>query len=140
MGAVYLRHHFCAPGVFVLHETDAGCASLPRQLARILYLYQCDDALTAGVARWAHVQIFFPGAATILGRTGNLREYFATSKCQELPLSKIVRTLDIKYCPVGEVAAWRERGGTQDAEHGPSKGLFWCRSYDCQTGRFEVFR
>ena len=49
----------------------------------------------------------------------------------------MVRTLDIGYCPVGEVGAWRERGGTSDAEHGASGGLFWCRLYEPASGRFE---
>ena len=67
------------PGAFILHETNTGCTSLPRQLARVLYLYEHAEAVTGVVACMAHVQLFFPATATCLGRTGNPREYFATS-------------------------------------------------------------
>jgi hypothetical protein len=129
------------PGSFVLHETDTGCASLPRQLARVLYLYEYRDAADE-ITRCAHVQIFFPGTATCLGRTGNPLEYFATARCQELPLSRVVRTLDIAYRPVADVPAWRERGGTAEAEHAAESngagGLFWRLRFDGHRGRFEV--
>jgi hypothetical protein len=127
------------PGSFVLHETDTGCASLPRQLARVLYLYEYRDAAEE-ITRCAHVQIFFPGTATVLGRTGNPLEYFATAQCQELPLSRVVRTLDIAYRPVADVTAWRQRGGTAEAEHAADSGggLFWRLRVDGRQGRFEV--
>jgi hypothetical protein len=56
-----------------------------------------------------------------------------------LPLETVTRAVDMAYLGMeDDLQTWRERGGTQQAEHTLNSGNFWRLQYCGYTGRFQV--
>lgn len=135
------------PGSFILLNHDTGVANLPYQVGRIIYLCDVDNGDQAGSSKHAHVQMFTLSTATTLGWMGNPDERFALAHCVSVPLAHVVRTLDMEHRSVADTSVWRERGGTEQAEHNGGGGgdtsgngggrTFWRLQYNPSTGSFE---
>jgi hypothetical protein len=79
------------------------------------------------------------GSTTALGNHGHQREFFSLASCMMLPLETVTRAVDMAYLGMeDDLQTWRERGGTQQAEHTLNSGNFWRLQYCGYTGRFQV--
>ena len=87
----------------------------------------------------AHVQRLVRSEDTILGGTGDNREYFLLAQCEDVELSRGMKVLDIKQVTVSDIAEWRSQGGTRGAalnqDVGGADG-FWRQKYQPEFGRF----
>ena len=102
--------HCLKPGHFLLikpdREEDRSVAHYP---CRVLYL-----AMRLG-EQTAHVQWLARGKDTVLGNTGDPREFFLTRECEDILLTDISKVLELQHRPVEDIGAWKQLGGTEAA-------------------------
>ena len=113
--------------------------SVPHYPCRVLYLYS--RVFQGRQLDMAHVQWFARGENTVLGRTGDTREWFLVEECEDVILSTVSRVLDIEHLPVEDVAKWRKLGGTRGAimkDDAGGKDGWWRLKYIPEFGRFEL--
>ena len=112
--------------------------SIPHYPCRVLYLYT--RVFQGRKLELAHVQWFVRGENTILGRTGDIREWYLVKDCEEVLLTKVSRVLEIEHVPVQDITRWRKTGGTRAAimkDEAGGKDGFWRQKYTPEFGRFE---
>jgi len=126
-------------GNFLLVAPDSSeHKSVPHYPCRVLYLvvrevqgrkYDC-----------AHVQWLCRSEHTVLGRTGDPREWFLIDECEDIVLTEVTKVMDIERVVVDDFDRWRKNGGTKKAIIEASRGGkdgWWRMKYMAEFGRFE---
>jgi len=130
------------PGNYVLvkshhNSSDANGLKAACYIGRVIYLYKDQQFGNLG-----HVQWMARGEDTVLGKTGDPKEYFLVAECETISLGDVLKVLFIEHRPITDVARWREVGGTieaisiQDVDGVASDG-WWRLRYWPEFGRFD---
>ena len=128
-----------SPGSYLLITPDEEeHKSVPHYPCRVLHLMT--RQIRGQHYELAHVQWLARTENTILGRTGDTREWFMVEECEDVLLSSVSKVLDIEQVTVSDIDEWRRLGGTRGAimknNVGGSDG-FWRLKYKQEFGRFE---
>ena len=126
------------PGSYLLvTPDDQEHKSVPHYPCRVLYFLE--RQFRGQTLQLAHVQWLARTENTILGRTGDTREWFMVEECEDVELSSISKVLDIEQVLVTDIGQWRRLGGTRGAilkdNVGGADG-FWRQKYQPEFGRF----
>merc|ERR1711892_1461719 len=113
--------------------------SVPFYPCRVLFLQTME--LEGETVDCAHVHWLVRGESTVLGRTGDDKELFLVTQCENILLSDVSKVLDIQHRPVLDVDSWREKGGTDtatpDQRQCGGRDGWWRMRYDILHGRFD---
>ena len=128
-----------SPGSYLLVTPDQEEHKLgvPHYPCRVLYFLT--RKVRGQTYQLAHVQWLARTENTILGRTGDTREWFMVEECEDIDLTSVSKVLDIQQVKVTDFGEWRRLGGTRGAiikqDVGGADG-FWRQKYQPEFGRF----
>eukprot|EP00092_Neocalanus_flemingeri_P000044 GFUD01000045.1.p1 GENE.GFUD01000045.1~~GFUD01000045.1.p1 ORF type:complete len:874 (+),score=224.36 GFUD01000045.1:3-2624(+) len=127
----------CA-GYYLLVAPDAAeHKSVPHYPCRVLYLFSRE--MRGVTYECAHVQWLCRSENTVLGRTGDPREWFVIDECEDVVLSEVSKVVDIQQVKVENIKRWKKYGGTQEAimkDDVGGKDGWWRMRYVPEFGRF----
>merc|ERR1740137_15848 len=126
-------------GDFLLVAPDsAEHKSVPHYPCRVLYLLTRE--MQGVTIECAHVQWLCRSEHTVLGRTGDPREWFLINECEDVVLSEVTKVMNIEQLKVDDLKRWKRLGGTKgaivEADKGGKDG-WWRMKYLPEFGRFE---
>jgi len=123
-------------GQCVLVKPDEEEEGVPHYVGIIKYLCQVEN-----MGSMCHVQWLARSEDTVLGNTGDPKEYFLLNSCETIGLSCVTKIIDIQNTPITDVDLWRKNGGTAEAitedDQGGKDG-WWRLCYTPAWGRFEI--
>ena len=125
-------------GSFLLIAPDnSEHKSVPHYPCRVLYLLSRE--LNGEVFKCAHVQWFCRSEHTVLGRTGDPREWFLIDECEDVDLNEVSKLINIEQVVTNDLLKWKKNGGTKEAilsEDVGGKDGWWKMKYEPEFGRF----